>query len=105
GVSIAVEEVCIGLAFGASHPDFQERPRPRFVDPFWLIVMLLVGVVALFATALPIIVRDVVGAIPGVSFPVNYFFPVAVVFAAAVSALAYRSATRSVETLMSEYRI
>ncbi len=105
GVSIAVEEVCIGLAFGASHPDFQERPRPRFVDPIWLIVMMLVGVAVLFATALPIIVRDVIGAIPGANFPVNYFFPVAVVFAAAVSALAYRSATKSVETLMSEYRI
>jgi hypothetical protein len=105
GVSIAVEEVCIGLAFGASHPDFQERPRPRFVDPVWLIIMLLVGVAALFATALPIIVRDVIVAIPGVSFPVIYFFPVAVGFAVAVSALAYRSASRSVETLMSEYRI
>ena len=105
GLSIAVEEVCIGLAFGASHPDFQERPRPRFVDPFWLIVMLLVGIAVLFATALPIIVRDVIGSIPGASFPVGYFFPVAVVFAAAVSAVAYRSAKRSVETLMSEYRI
>jgi predicted permease len=105
GVSIAVEEVCIGLAFGASHPDFQERPRPRFVDPIWLIVMMLVGVGVLFATALPIIVRDVIGAIPGAAFPVDYFFPVAVVFAAAVSALFYRSATKSVETLMSEYRI
>ena len=105
GVSIAVEEVCIGLAFGASHPDFQERPRPRFVDPYWLIVMFLVGGGALFATALPIIIRDAISSIPGASFATDYYIPVAVVFAAAISALAYSSATKSVKTLMSEYRI
>ena len=41
GGAIAVEEVCVGLAFGASFPDFQERPRPRFVDPFWQLVMII----------------------------------------------------------------
>ena len=42
-VAITAQEVCIGTAFGAKYPDFQERPRPRFVDPFGIIVMVIVG--------------------------------------------------------------
>ncbi len=52
-LAITVEEVCIGTAFGARYPDFQERPRPRFVDPIGIIVMVIVGMVVMVVTVLP----------------------------------------------------
>jgi hypothetical protein len=104
--AIAVEEVCVGLGFGASYPDFQERPRPRFVDPFWQLVMIIgVALPILGVTAIPILVRDVIGTIPGASFPVGYLFVAALVFAGAISGLFYRWAGRGVDRLMAEYKI
>jgi len=104
-VSITVEEVCVGLAFGARFPDFQERPRPRFVDPIWLLVMTVVGLGAALVTALPIIIRDILSAVPGAFSAPWYLFPAAVVFAGIVSVFAYRFARSSSEKLMAEYRI
>ena len=47
-VAITVEEVFIGTAFGAKYPDFQERPRPRFVDPLGHHLDVIVGMVVMF---------------------------------------------------------
>lgn len=106
GSCVAVEEVCIGLGFGASHPDFQERPRPRYVDPFWQLVMILVvAFPVLGVTAIPVLARDILETIPGVSFPVGYLFLAAPIFAATISIIFYRWAARSTERLMAEYRI
>jgi hypothetical protein len=102
--SIAVEEVAVGLAFGARFPDFQEKPRPRFVDPIWLLVMTIVGLVTAGVTALPLVVGEIVSSVPGVSVPA-YFFPAAIVFAAVVTVLSYRSASGSVRHLMAEYSV
>ncbi len=104
-VSITVEEVCVGLAFGARFPDFQERPRPRFVDPIWLLVMTVVGLGVALVTALPIIFRDILTAVPGAFSVPWYLFPAGVVFAGIVSVFAYRFARSSSEKLMAEYRI
>ncbi|MDA4113927.1 MAG: hypothetical protein OK474_07760 [Thaumarchaeota archaeon] len=104
-LAITVEEVFIGLAIGAAHPDFQERPRPRFVDPLWLLVMLPLGFGVAFVTGTPIIFRDVFSLVsPAPSAPV-YLFPAALVFAAVVTVFSYRWARGSVRRMMSEYRI
>ena len=103
--SITVEEVCVGLAFGARFPDFQERPRPRFIDPVWLLVMTAAGLAVALVTALPIIFRDILTAVPGAFAIPWYLFPAAWVFAGVVSVLAYRFAKGSSERLMAEYRI
>ncbi|MGA2198545.1 MAG: hypothetical protein ABSG45_01260 [Nitrososphaerales archaeon] len=103
-ISIAVENVFIGLAFGARFPDFQERPRPRFMDPIWLLVMTMVGLVTALVTAVPVLLRDVASTAPGLTVPL-YLFPAAALLAAVVSLLAYRWAKRSVQNLMVEYRI
>jgi hypothetical protein len=103
--SITVEEVCVGLAFGSRFPDFQERPRPRFIDPVWLLVMTAVGLAVALVTALPIIFRDILSALPGTLSAPWYLFPAAWVFAGVVSVLAYRFAKGSSEKLMAEYRI
>ncbi len=102
-VSIAVEEVFIGLAFGARFPDFQERPRPRFMDPIWLLVMTIVGFIAAGVTAVPVLLTDVAGTVTGFSAP-GYLYPAAVVFAAVVSVMCYRWASGSVRDLLSEYK-
>jgi hypothetical protein len=104
-ISITVEEVFIGLGFGAAHPDFQERPRPRFVDPYWLIIMIPVGFSVAFVTAVPIVLRDVFSIVPSAGSAPLYLFPAAVAFAAVVTVFSYRWARGSVRKLMSEYRI
>jgi hypothetical protein len=104
-LAITVEEVFIGLAIGAAHPDFQERPRPRFVDPLWLLVMLPLGFGVAFVTGTPIIFRDVFSLVsPAPSAPV-YLFPAALAFAAVVTVFCYRWARGSVRRMMSEYKI
>ena len=105
-VAITVEEVFLGLGFGAAHPDFQERPRPRFVDPYWLMLMILVGFVVSLVTAVPIVVRDLLGpAIASAGTTTLYLVPAALVFASVVTFFAYRWTRRSVRNLMAEYRI
>jgi hypothetical protein len=104
-ISVTVEEVFIGLGFGAAHPDFQERPRPRFVDPYWLIIMIPVGFSVAFVTAVPIVLRDVFSIVPSAGSAPLYLFPAAVAFAAVVTVFSYRWARGSVRKLMSEYRI
>ncbi|MDA4136526.1 MAG: hypothetical protein OK449_05970 [Thaumarchaeota archaeon] len=104
-IAITVEEVFIGLAFGAAHPDFQERPRPRFVDPYWLIVMLPVGFAVALVTAIPIALRDVF-SVASVTGPTPlYLFPAALAFATVVTVFSYRWARGSVRKMMAEYRI
>jgi hypothetical protein len=103
--SIAVEEVFIGLGFGAAHPDFQERPRPRFVDPYWLIIMLPVGFAAALVTAVPVVIRDVFSLVSSGGSTPLYLFPAAVAFAAVVAFFSYRWARGSVRDMMSEYKI
>ena len=64
-VSITVEEVMIGTAFGARYPDFQERPRPRFVDPYGIILMVVVGTGVMLATAVPSLLSGALTSFPG----------------------------------------
>jgi hypothetical protein len=103
-VSVAVEEVFIGLAFGARFPDFQEKPRPRFMDPIWLLVMTAVGMIAAVATALPALYGDLASTVSGATTPL-YLYPAAVLVAAVVSVVSYRFARTSVKSLMAEYGV
>ena len=100
-----MEEVFIGLAIGASHPDFQERPRPRFVDPLWLLVMIPLGFAVAFVTGVPIILRDVFSVVPSAPSAPLYLFPASVAFAVVVTIFCYRWARGSVRRMMSEYKI
>lgn len=105
-LAITVEEVCIGLAFGARFPDFQDRPRPRFVDPIGIIVMVLIGIGVMLVTAIPVIVGDIAVATapgPGSAAP-PYLFLSSLVFAGAVIALTSRWAVRETRRLFAEFR-
>lgn len=54
-IVIVVESVFLGLGIATRHPDLQDRPRPRFVQPLWLLVGILLGVILTFATAFPLV--------------------------------------------------
>ena len=103
-VAITVQEVFIGTAFGAKYPDFQERPRPRFVDPFGIILMIIVGMVVLFVTALPSILANVLGTLPGIQSEVRPLFLASIAFAVAVIGLSYSWAGRETKKLLVEFR-
>ena len=101
---ITVEQVFIGLALGARYADFQERPRPRFVEPIGILVLMVVGISVMLVTALPAILRNVVSSVPGVE-PIPSFITVAsFAFALAVAGLAYRWAGRETSKLLTELR-
>jgi hypothetical protein len=103
-VAITVEEVFIGTAFGARYPDFQERPRPRFVDPLGIMAMVIVGMTILFVTALPAILGSVLGSFQGIQSELHQLFFVSIVFAAAVIGLSYRWASAETKKLFVEFR-
>jgi hypothetical protein len=103
-VAITTQEVCIGTAFGARYPDFQERPRPRFVDPLGIIAMVIVGMAVMFVTALPSILGDALSAFPAIQSQLPSLFLVSVAFAVAVIGLSYSWANREVKKLFVEFR-
>jgi Membrane protein of 12 TMs len=102
-VAITAQEVCIGTAFGARYPDFQERPRPRFVDPVGIIAMVVVGMTVLIVTALPSILSEALSSSPGVESQVEPLFLASVAFAVAVTGLSYSWAGRETKKLFVEF--
>jgi hypothetical protein len=103
-VAITAEEVLIGTAFGAKYPDFQERPRPRFVDPYGIIVMVVVGMTVMILTALPLLLRAALTSFPSLESEVQDLFLVSLAFAVAVIGLAYSWASRQTRRLFVEFR-
>jgi hypothetical protein len=103
-VAMTTQEVCIGTAFGARFPDFQERPRPRFVDPIGIIVMVIVGMLVMVLTALPSILGDALSAFPSFQPQIQPLFLVSLAFAVAVIGLSYSWANREVNKLFVEFR-
>lgn len=103
--SITAEEVCIGTAFGARYPDFQERPRPRFLDPIGIIVMVIVGMFVMVVTVLPAVLSEALTSFPTVESQIQPLFLASVAFAAAVTGLSYNWARRATKKLFVEFRM
>jgi hypothetical protein len=104
-LAITVEEVCIGTAFGARYPDFQERPRPRFVDPIGIIVMVIVGMVVMVVTVLPALLSEALSSYPTIETQVQPLFLASLAFAVAVAGLSYGWARRATTKLFVEFRV
>ena len=102
-VAITAEEVCLGTAFGARYPDFQERPRPRFMDPFGIIYMMIAGMTLLIVTALPSIAAEALQSVRGVGAEADPLFFASLALAAAVVGLAYAWASRETRRLFTEF--
>jgi putative ABC exporter len=103
-LAITAEEVLIGTAFGAKYPDFQERPRPRFVDPYGIIVMVIVGMVVMLVTALPLVLQEALTTFPALESEVQELFLVSLGFAVAVIGLSYSWASRETKKLFVEFK-
>ena len=103
-VAITAQEVCLGTAFGARYPDFQERPRPRFVDPLAIIVVVIIGMVVMLVTALPSILNDVLLSVPGAQPMAQPLYLASIAFAVAVIGLSYSWANRETKKLLVEFK-
>jgi hypothetical protein len=103
-IAITLEEVCLGLAFGAKYPDFQERPRPRFVDPIGILALVIIGLIVMILTALPVILSDVLSSFSVAQSQIQPLFLASLAFAVAVIGLAYAWANREAKKLFSEFR-
>ncbi|MCS4540676.1 MAG: hypothetical protein HYU03_08310 [Thaumarchaeota archaeon] len=102
-VIITLEQTFIGLGFASRFADFQERPRPRFLEPVGILLAALTGLGTIFATAVPIIIRDVLTSLPvqsGISF--MQVFIASVIFGCAITILAFLWARRGVTDLFRE---
>jgi hypothetical protein len=103
---VALECTLFGFAVGTRFPDLQERPRPRFVRPLGLLVAMVVGVLAAFITALPLVLWPFMGSYfegLGVSFGVAVVG--STLFGVVVSVVAYRLALTGSYELLAEMPI
>lgn len=102
-ILITVEETFIGLGFACRFPDFQDRPRPRFVDPIGILLAVLTGLGTIFATAVPLMLRDAIASLP-VQVEVSFLqvFLASIIFGSAVTLLAYLWARKGVSKLLRE---
>jgi hypothetical protein len=98
---LTVEENFVGLLFGARYPDFQERPRPRFVDPVAIIGAVLLGLLLMLVGALPVFLETIFTSM-GVTF--YYLVGFSIIFSVAVTVFAYRLANSAVRSLLAEMR-
>ena len=104
--AVAVEETFIGLGFASRFPDFSERPRPRFVRPVGMLVAFPTGVAIMLATISPVIVSLIAGRL---AFNIGSLYTIltaaALLFAVAVSLLAYRWARGGIANLLRELEV
>ena len=103
---VAVECTLFGFALGTRFPDLQERPRPRFIRPLGLLIAMVVGILAAFVTALPLVLWPFMGSYfegLGVSFGVAVAG--GIVFGVVVSVVGYRLAMTGASELLAEIPI
>jgi hypothetical protein len=90
---VASQSVLLGLCFATRNSDFIERPRPRYISTSGMVKAIIVGFVALGATAAPILL-----------FQSQLYISVllSVVLFSIISFFAYRYALKGAKTLLSE---
>ncbi len=101
GVVLTTQGNFIGLGFGTRYPDFQERPRPRFVEPIAIILAIVLGLSLTLVGAIPIILNAV---LPSVGRWYYYLVAFSLTFSVAITLLAYRWAGSGVRNLLAEMK-
>jgi hypothetical protein len=102
-VVIVAECVFIGLGIATRYPDLQDRPRPRFVQPAWLMLAILFGIVLAFLTAFPLALWPLIGGYvmdAGLSYGTAVGLGLA--FGCVVCVIAYRWARSGAAKLLNE---
>jgi hypothetical protein len=102
-IVIVAECVFIGLGIATRFPDLQDRPRPRFVQPMWLLLAILLGIVLAFITASPLIIWQFMSAyLEGIGLSYGIAVGLGLAFGFGVSVIAYLWAKSGATKLMSE---
>jgi len=102
-VVIVMECVFIGLGVATRHPDLQERPRPRFVEPTWLTLAILLGIVLAFVTVFPLVLwPSASGYLEGVGLSYESAVGLGLAFGCLICIIAYRWAMSGAAKLLYE---
>jgi hypothetical protein len=105
-VVIALECTLIGVAVAARYPDLQDRPRPRFVRPFGMLLAMVLGVASAFLTAGPLVIWSFFGGyFEGLGISLGVAVVIGLVFGGLVSYGSYRWALSETSRLMREMTI
>jgi hypothetical protein len=105
-IVIVVECVFIGLGVATRHPDLQERPRPRFVEPSWLMLAILLGIILAFITASPLVLWPFIsGYLEGIGLSYGSAVSLGLAFGCVVCVIAYRWANSGAAKLLNELRV
>ena len=100
---IVLECVFIGLGVATRHPDLQERPRPRFVQPVWMMAAILLGIILAFVTASPLVLWPLIsGYVEGIGLSYGGAVGLGLVFGCVVCVIAYRWAKSGAAQLLAE---
>jgi predicted permease len=105
-IVIVVECVFIGLGVATRHPDLQERPRPRFVQPAWLMLAILLGILLAFITAFPLVLwPSISGYLEGIGLSYDSAVGLGLAFGCVVCVIAYRWARSGAVKLLNELTV
>jgi hypothetical protein len=100
------ECVFIGLGVATRHPDLQERPRPRFVQPAWLMLAMLLGILLAFIIASPLVLWPLIsGYVEGLGLSYGSAVGLALAFGCVVCFIAYRWARSGAAQLLNELTV
>lgn len=99
---IAAECAFIGVGIATRYADLVDRPRPRFVRPLGMLGAMVLGVVASFVTAFPLVIWPFFG---GFGVPFGVAMGGGFVFGGLVSFGAYRWALSGASRLMAEITV
>jgi hypothetical protein len=101
-----VECLFIGLGVATRHPDLQERPRPRFVQPAWLMLAILLGIILAFITASPLVLWPFIsGYLEGLGVSYGIAVGLGLAFGCGVCVIAYQWAKSGAAKLLNELTV
>jgi hypothetical protein len=105
-IVIVVECVLIGLGVATRYPDLQERPRPRFVQPVWMTLAMLLGILLAFIIAFPLVLWPFIsGYFEGIGLSYGSAVGLGLAFGCVVCVIAYRWARSGAAKLLNELTV
>ena len=105
-IVIVVECVLIGLGVATRYPDLQERPRPRFVQPVWMMLAMLLGILLAFIIAFPLVLwPSFSGYLEGIGLSYGSAVGLSLAFGCVVCVIAYRWARSGAAKLLNELTV
>jgi hypothetical protein len=105
-IVIVLECVLIGLGVATRYPDLQERPRPRFVQPVWMMLAMLLGILLAFIIAFPLVLWPFIsGYLEGIGLSYGSAVGLGLAFGCVVCVIVYRWARSGATKLLNELTV